>query len=118
VIQLFTDGAALGNPNGPGGWAWHAVYPDGARRENSGHLTRASNNQSELTAAIEGLNALPPGRVHVTADSEYVVKGMTERMERWQLNGWRTSDKKPVKNQELWKALLAAVERHESVEWE
>lgn len=117
VVQLFTDGAALRNPHGPAGWAWLAVSTDGFRQEGVGNLDRASNNQAELTAAIEGLNALPRSRVRVYSDSLYLVKGMSTWIEDWQRRGWRTKGKRPVKNQSLWEALLAAVERHETVEW-
>ena len=77
-ISLYTDGAAPRNPHGPAGWAWLAVFPDGSRRQGTGSFARASNNQAELTAALEGLNALSPGRVCVISDSKYVVKGMTD----------------------------------------
>jgi ribonuclease HI len=118
VTRLYTDGAALRNPHGPGGWAWLAVFPDGSRRQGVGSLDRASNNQTELRAAIEGLNALPLGRVRVISDSKYVVKGMTEWVEGWRRHGSRTKERKPVKNQDRWEALLAAVERHGAVEWQ
>ena len=116
-ISLYTDGAALRNPSGPAGWAWHAIFPDGSRRQDVGSLTQASNNQAELTACIEGLNGLSPGRVRVFSDSQYVVNGMSGWVEGWQRRGWRLKNRRPVKNRELWEALLAAAERHEAVEW-
>ena len=117
AVHLYTDGAALRNPHGPGGWGWLAVFPDGSRRQDSGSLDRASNNQAELRAVIEGLSALPPSRVRVFSDSKCVISGMSSWVAKWQRKGWRVSGKKPVKNRELWEALLAAVERHEAVEW-
>ena len=112
---MFTDGACRGNP-GPGGWA--ALIRAGAReRELSGGEPLTTNNRMELMAAIEGLNALKkPCRVTLTTDSVYVRDGITRWIVKWQRNGWRTSDRKPVKNAELWQQLLDAVAPHR-IEW-
>ena len=115
VVQLFTDGACLGNP-GPGGWG--ALLRLGDReKELSGGEAQTTNNRMELMAAIAGLEALTrPCRVELTTDSQYVKRGVEEWMARWRANGWRTSDKQPVKNRDLWERLSAAVASHE-VRW-
>jgi ribonuclease HI len=114
-VQIFTDGACSGNP-GPGGWA--AILRSGRHeREISGAEAATTNNRMELTAAIEALNALKkPSRVALHTDSRYVMDGLTKWLARWKANGWRTSDKKPVKNDDLWRALDQAASRHD-VEW-
>ena len=114
-VEIFTDGACKGNP-GPGGWG--AVIRSGTHeKELSGGERETTNNRMEMMAAIEALNALKR-RCHVvlTTDSSYVRDGITKWVHGWQRNGWRTADKKPVKNVELWQALLAAAQRHE-MEW-
>lgn len=110
-VELFTDGACLGNP-GPGGWG--ALLRFGTReRELSGGEAQTTNNRMELMAAIAGLEALKrPCTVALTTDSQYVKKGVEEWMARWRANGWRTSDKKPVKNQDLWERMSAALAGH------
>jgi len=115
AVELFTDGACLGNP-GPGGWG--ALLRMGTReRELSGGEVRTTNNRMELMAAIAGLEALKrPCAVALTTDSQYVKRGVEEWMARWRANGWRTSDRKPVKNQDLWERLSAAIAAHE-VRW-
>lgn len=115
MVELFTDGACLGNP-GPGGWG--ALLRSGEReRELSGGEAMTTNNRMELMAAIAGLEALKrPCAVMLTTDSQYVKRGVEEWMVRWRANGWRTSDKKPVKNQDLWERLSAAIAAHE-VRW-
>jgi ribonuclease HI len=115
-VQIFTDGACKGNP-GPGGWG--AVLRAGTtERELSGGEAVTTNNRMELTAVIEALGALKrPSDVHLFTDSRYVMDGLTKWIKGWQRNGWLTADKKPVKNAELWRALLAAVEPHR-VRWE
>lgn len=115
VVDIFTDGACRGNP-GPGGWA--ALIRMGAReRELSGGEPLTTNNRMELLAAIEGLRALKrPCRVQLTTDSNYVRDGITKWIHGWRRNGWRTADRKPVKNADLWQALLDAAEPHR-IEW-
>ena len=115
-VEIFTDGACKGNP-GPGGWG--VVIRSGAReRELSGGEKLTTNNRMELTAAIEGLNALKrPCHVTLSTDSRYVMDGLTKWIHGWQRNGWRTADKKPVKNAELWQALLEAAKPHR-IDWQ
>ena len=115
TVEIFTDGACRGNP-GPGGWA--ALLRTGDReREVSGGEALTTNNRMELRAAIEALNALKkPCRVELHTDSNYVRDGITKWIHGWQRNGWRTADKKPVKNAELWEELLEAAARHQ-VKW-
>ena len=115
-VEIFTDGACKGNP-GPGGWG--AVIRSGVNeKELSGGEPLTTNNRMELTAAIEALNALKrPCSVRLSTDSRYVMDGLTKWIHGWQRNGWRTADKKPVKNAELWQALLAATARH-TIKWE
>jgi ribonuclease HI len=115
LVEAFTDGACKGNP-GPGGWG--VLLRMGAHeKELSGGEPLTTNNRMELTAAIEGLNALTrPCTVKLSTDSRYVMDGLTKWVHGWQRNGWRTADKKPVKNAELWQALIAAAARHQ-VEW-
>ncbi|HET9810839.1 MAG TPA: ribonuclease HI [Sphingomicrobium sp.] len=114
-IEIFTDGACRGNP-GPGGWA--ALLRTGDKeREISGGEALTTNNRMELKAAIEALNALKkPCRVELHTDSSYVRDGITKWIHSWQRNGWRTADRKPVKNAELWQELLDATSRHD-IRW-
>lgn len=114
-VEIFTDGACKGNP-GPGGWG--ALIRSGAReRELSGGENPSTNNRMELMAAIEALNALTkPCRVELTTDSNYVRDGITKWIHGWRRNGWKTADRKPVKNAELWQALLEASARHQ-ISW-
>ena len=114
-VEIFTDGACKGNP-GPGGWG-AVLRCDGRTRELSGGDTPSTNNRMELMAAIESLKALKrPCRVSLTTDSVYVRDGITKWIHGWRKNGWRTADRKPVKNADLWQALLAATEPHR-IEW-
>jgi ribonuclease HI len=115
TIEAFTDGACRGNP-GPGGWGALMRAGDHVKELCGGELA-TTNNRMELTAAIEALAALKE-RCHVDlhTDSTYVRSGITEWMPRWRLRGWRTADRKPVKNQDLWLLLAAQAERHE-VHW-
>lgn len=110
-ITIHTDGGCHGNP-GPGAWA--AVLTYGSHhRELSGGVPATTNNRMELQAAIEALNALKEAcEVEVHTDSEYVKNGVTKWVVNWKKNGWRTKEKKPVKNEDLWKALDAATSRH------
>ncbi|MES2097365.1 MAG: ribonuclease HI [Pseudomonadota bacterium] len=114
-VEIATDGACKGNP-GPGGWG--AIIRHGNReKELSGGEKLTTNNRMELTAAIEGLNALKrPCRVTLSTDSRYVMDGLTKWIHGWRKNGWKTADKKPVKNAELWQALVEAAAPHR-VEW-
>jgi ribonuclease HI len=114
-VEIATDGACKGNP-GPGGWG--ALIRMGAReKELSGGEKLTTNNRMELMAAIEGLNALKrPCRVTLSTDSRYVMDGLTKWIHGWRKNGWKTSDKKPVKNSDLWQALIDAAAPHR-VEW-
>ena len=114
-VELYTDGACLGNP-GPGGWA--ALLRAGHHeRELSGGEAQTTNNRMELMAAIAGLEALKrPCSVELTTDSQYVKRGVEEWMPRWRANGWRTSDRQPVKNRDLWERLAAALAAHR-VRW-
>lgn len=114
-VEIFTDGACRGNP-GPGGWA--ALLRKGTTEKMiSGAEEISTNNQMELMAAIQGLEQLKkPVRVTLTTDSQYVRQGITQWIEGWKHNGWMTSQKKPVKNRELWQRLDAAVAEHQ-VEW-
>ncbi len=115
TVEVFTDGACSGNP-GPGGWGAILRYGD-KLKELCGGLALTTNNQMELMAAIEALTALKqPCTVILTTDSVYVRDGITKWMQGWKRNGWRTADKKPVKNLELWQALDAARLPHE-VDW-
>jgi ribonuclease HI len=115
-VELWTDGACSGNP-GPGGWA--ALLRMGRHeRVLSGGESRTTNNRMELAGVVHGLRALTrPCRVRVHLDSSYVRNAFTNGwLARWQRNGWVTSEKQPVKNRELWQALLAEVARHD-IEW-
>jgi ribonuclease HI len=111
-VEIFTDGACRGNP-GPGGWA--ALLRTGDKeREISGGEAYTTNNRMELRAAIEALDALKrPCRVELHTDSNYVRDGITKWIHGWNRNGWRTADKKPVKNAELWQELIEAAARHQ-----
>ena len=110
-VDIFTDGACSGNP-GPGGWA--AILRSGRHeKEISGGERATTNNRMELIAVIRALEALKsPSVVTVHTDSKYVMDGATRWMPRWLLNGWRTADKKPVRNDDLWRALTEAANRH------
>jgi len=110
-VDIFTDGACSGNP-GPGGWA--AILRSGRHeKEISGSEPATTNNRMELMAAIRAFDALNrPSSITIHTDSRYVMDGLTKWIKSWKANGWRTSGKKPVKNEDLWRALDAAAERH------
>jgi ribonuclease HI len=114
-VEIFTDGACSGNP-GPGGWGAILRYGD-TEREIAGGETMTTNNRMEMTAAIEALTALKrPCRVRLYTDSTYVRDGIMRWLPQWKARGWRTADKKPVKNVDLWQRLDAAAAPHE-IEW-
>ncbi|WP_185985229.1 ribonuclease HI [Aureimonas mangrovi] len=111
-VEIFTDGACSGNP-GPGGWGAILVHGE-TRREMSGGEAMTTNNRMELLAAIESLSALKrPCAVDLHTDSQYVRNGITKWIHGWKRNGWRTADRKPVKNSELWQRLDEERGRHE-----
>jgi ribonuclease HI len=111
-VEIFTDGACSGNP-GPGGWGAVLRY-NGAEKELSGGERLTTNNRMELMAAIEALGALKGScAVDLYTDSVYVRDGLTKWIHGWKRNGWKTADKKPVKNAELWQQLDAARDRHD-----
>ncbi|KQT31731.1 ribonuclease HI [Sphingomonas sp. Leaf412] len=115
-VEAFTDGACKGNP-GPGGWG--VVLRMGTtEKELSGGENPTTNNRMEMTAAIRALNALTrPCHVVLSTDSRYVMDGLTKWIKGWQKNGWKTADRKPVKNAELWQELLVAAKPHR-IDWQ
>ena len=114
-VSIWTDGACSGNP-GPGGWGAILIC-DTHERELFGGQSETTNNRMELTAAIEALEALTkPCLVHLHTDSNYLKGGITTWILVWKRNGWRTADKKPVKNVELWKRLDTAAAAH-TIDW-
>lgn len=115
-VIIFTDGACRGNP-GPGGWGAVLRYKDKAR-EMFGGEHETTNNRMELMAAIMALESLNrPCQVILSTDSTYVLKGITEWMDNWKARGWKTANRKPVKNEDLWRRLDAAIKRHD-VQWQ
>ena len=115
---IYTDGACSGNP-GPGGWA-AVVITNGDQRELSGGLSRTTNNRMEIMAMLKGLEALENrSKVLVVTDSRYLHDALTKGwLRRWQQNGWKTSAKKPVKNQDLWESMLDLLKKHEvTTQW-
>lgn len=115
TVELFTDGACLGNP-GPGGWAALLRFK-GAEKELAGGEAHTTNNRMELMGVIEGLKSLKRDcTVTVYTDSQYVQKGITEWIHSWKRKGWKTADKKPVKNADLWQILDEARLGHD-VTW-
>lgn len=114
-VEIYTDGACSGNP-GPGGWGAILRF-NGVEKEMSGGDPETTNNRMEMMAAISALEALKrPCVIDIYTDSSYVRDGITKWIFGWQKRGWKTADKKPVKNVELWQRLLKALEPHQ-VEW-
>lgn len=115
MVEMFTDGACRGNP-GKGGWGAVLRYGDKEKHIYGGE-ENTTNNRMELTAVIMGIKALKkPTQVAITTDSKYVKDGITQWIHNWKRNGWRTSNKKPVKNAELWQSLDEVLQQHE-VSW-
>lgn len=116
MVEIYTDGACKGNP-GPGGWGALLRY-GGQEKELFGGEPLTTNNRMELLAVIRALQALRrPARVRVHTDSQYVQKGISEWIKGWKARGWKTADRKPVKNEDLWRELDALVAGHE-VRWQ
>ena len=114
-VVIYTDGACSGNP-GPGGWGVVLRW-NGTQKELHGGEAQTTNNRMELMAAIQALEALNrPSQVQLHTDSTYLLNGITKWIAGWQRNGWRTSAKKPVKNEDLWRRLVEAMNGHE-VSW-
>ena len=112
IVEIFTDGACSGNP-GPGGWGALLRFK-GAEKELSGGEADTTNNRMEMMAAIMALESLKrPSKVRLTTDSQYMKEGLTKWIHGWMKNGWKTADKKPVKNVDLWQRLQAAMKPHE-----
>jgi ribonuclease HI len=115
VVEIYSDGACRGNP-GPGGWGV-LLRANGAEKELYGGEAATTNNRMELMAAIRALEALKrPSHVKLYTDSIYVMKGITAWIRDWKRRGWRTADKKPVKNEDLWRRLDELAARHQ-IEW-
>ena len=115
TVEIFTDGACSGNP-GPGGWGALLLYGS-HEKEITGGEFETTNNRMELMAAIEALKTLKkPCKVKLSTDSSYVKDGITQWIFNWQKNGWKTANKKPVKNSDLWQDLLEASKTHD-LEW-
>ncbi len=115
VVEIYTDGACKGNP-GVGGWGALLAWGD-HRRELYGGEPMTTNNRMELTAVIRALEALKrPSRVRLYTDSAYVQQGITRWIHDWERRGWKTADRKPVKNEDLWRRLAELVERHQ-IDW-
>lgn len=116
VVEIYADGACRGNP-GPGGWGAVLMY-DGREKELSGAEAHTTNNRMELLAVIRALESLkkPGVSARIYTDSQYVIKGIKEWIANWKARGWRTADKKPVKNQDLWEQLDALAAKHD-LEW-
>jgi len=115
-IDIYTDGACLGNP-GPGGWAFIIKYKNGKTEGHNGSKDYTTNNKMELTAAIKALTFIKKKtKINVYTDSKYLKDGITIWVNKWKLNGWQTSNKKNVKNSDLWKLLEEKIKLHE-IKW-
>ena len=115
-VVIYSDGACRGNP-GPGGWGVVLGFRD-AEQTLKGYEPETTNNRMELTAVIEGLRALNRScDIQINTDSKYVMHGITEWLENWKRNGWKTAARKPVKNVDLWRQLDEELQQHHKVEW-
>ena len=115
IVYIYTDGACKGNP-GPGGWGAIMKYGDHVKELN-GYSSKTTNNIMEITAVIEALKSLTrPCAIILTTDSNYVKNGITQWIHNWKKKGWKTANKKPVKNKECWLQLDVEVQRHQ-IEW-
>ena len=115
-IDIYTDGACQGNP-GPGGWSFIIKYKNGKTEEHNGSKDYTTNNKMELTAAIKALTFIKKKtKINVYTDSKYLRDGITIWINKWKLNGWQTSNKKNVKNSDLWKLLEEKIKLHE-IKW-
>jgi len=115
-VDIYTDGACLGNP-GPGGWSFIIKYENGKTEEFNGSENHTTNNKMELTAAIKALTYIKEKtKVNIYTDSKYLKDGITVWINKWKLNGWKTSNKKNVKNLDLWKLLEKNIKVHE-IKW-
>ena len=115
IVEIFTDGACSGNP-GPGGWGAVLRYGE-VEKEMNGGEPATTNNRMEMMAAIMAIEAVKrPCEIHLHTDSEYLRQGITTWIHSWKARGWKTADKKPVKNVDLWQRLEAAIETHD-VHW-
>ena len=115
IVTIYTDGACKGNP-GPGGWGVHMRYKNTVNELCGGELA-TTNNRMELMGAIKALETLNRScSIKLYTDSKYVLQGITDWMNNWKKRGWKTADKKPVKNEDLWRRLDEAIQRH-SIEW-
>ena len=115
-VDIYTDGACLGNP-GPGGWAFIIKYRNGNIKEFSGSEKYTTNNKMELTAAIKAIKYFKKKiTINIYTDSKYLKDGITIWIKKWKLNGWKTSNKKNVKNSDLWKLLEEKIQDHK-IHW-
>ena len=115
-VDIYTDGACIGNP-GPGGWAFIIKYSNGETKEFSGSEKYTTNNKMELTAAIKAIKYFKKKIIiNIYTDSKYLKDGITIWIKKWKLNGWKTSNKKKVKNSDLWKLLEEKIHNHE-IHW-
>jgi ribonuclease HI len=116
AVEIYTDGACSGNP-GPGGWGAVLSYRGHEKELYGGEAAATTNNRMELMAAIQALESLTrASTVHLHTDSTYLRNGVTKWLPGWKVNGWKTAEKKPVKNDDLWRRLDAVVQRHD-VDW-
>ena len=116
VANIYTDGSCIGNP-GPGGWSFIIKYSSGITEEFSGSENKTTNNRMELTAAIEAIKYFKKKMIiNIYTDSKYLKDGITIWIKKWKLNNWKTSNKKNVKNSDLWKLLDEKIKDHQ-IDW-